>query len=176
MFKKYNKTNKNFVILWLGFLFNIIKKDLDLYNLSPYTKVIREDKRNIFQIIKSFTFEKIDLLNIFTSDEVFKEIKICQYILSLLINFFFNALLYSDEVVSNKYHNNGKLDFIVTIVISLISNILTSIILYFLKFSENLEEKYELMGEIKDKKEYLFTMFKLLKKLILNIKGKIIII
>ena len=102
---------------------NISEENLDSYNLSPYTKVLREDKRNILQIIKSFTFKKIELINLYNSDGTFKEIKICQYILSLLIDFFFNTLLYSDEVISNKYHNNGKLDFIVTLVVSLLSNI-----------------------------------------------------
>ena len=121
---------------------NISEENLDSYNLSPYTKVLREDKRNILQIIKSFIFKKIELINLYNSDGTFKEIKICQYILSLLIDFFFNAL-YSDEVISNKYHNNGKLDFIMTLVVSLLSNILTSIIIYYIKLSENLEERYD---------------------------------
>ena len=73
---------------------------------------------------------------------------ISQYILSLLINFFFNALLYSDEVVSNKYHNNGQLDFIVTIVLSLLSNVITSIICYFIQYSEGIEERLGYIMEI----------------------------
>ena len=142
---------------------NISEENLDCYNLSPYTKVLREDKRNILQIIKSFTFKKIELINIYTSDGSFKEIEICQYILSLLIDFFFNALLYSDEVISNKYHNNGKLDFIVPLVVSLLSNILTSIIIYFIKLSENFEEKYDDISKIRNEKQYLYAFGKFLK-------------
>ena len=78
---------------------------------------------------------------------------ISEYILSLLINFFFNSLLYTDEVVSNKYHNNGELDFIVTLILSLLSNIITSIICYFIQYSEGIEERLGYIMEIK-KEEY----------------------
>ena len=145
------------------------KNDLDSYNLSPYTKALREDKRNIFQIIKSFIFEKIDILNLITSNEVFKEIEICQYILSLLIDFFFNTLLYSDEIISQKYHNNGKLEFIVSLILSLSSNVITAIIIYFLKLSDKLSEIFEDICKIKNEDEYLYTFGKFLKYIKLRI-------
>ena len=156
---------------------NAIKEDLDpdIYNLSPYTKALREDKRNIFQIIKSFIFEKIELLNLYISSGTFKEIQICQYILSLLVDFFFNTLLYSDEVVSNKYHNNGKLDFAVILVISSLSNILTGIILYYIKFSEYFEQKYDDICLIKYEKQYLYAFGKFLKYIKLGMIAFIII-
>ena len=59
-----------------------------------------------------------------------------EFILSLLINFYFNTFLYSDDVVSNKRHNNGRLDFFVTLVLSLMSNIITSFISYLIDFSD----------------------------------------
>ena len=76
----YNKENNN------------VKKDINnhnSYNLSPYIKALREDKRNIFEITKSYIFEKIEILHLFNSNETFKEIIICEYILSLLLDFFF---------------------------------------------------------------------------------------
>ena len=73
-----------------------------------------------------------------------------EFILSLLINFFFNALLYSDEVISNKYHNNGELDFFVSLVISILSNIVTSIFCYFVKYSRGIEERIKLILEIRE--------------------------
>ena len=72
-------------------------------------------------------------------------------------------MLYSDEVVSNKYHNNGKLDFAVSLVISLLSNILTSIIIYYIKFSENWEEIYDEISKSKNEHQYLFAFVKFLK-------------
>ena len=105
---------------------------------------------------------------------------ICQYILSLLIDFFLNTLLYSDDVISHKYHNNGKLDFIVTLTISLTSNIITSIICYFNDYSEGIEERLEQILEIKREYFYLNAIKHFLKtfkvKLILFFFNQIIII
>ena len=146
-----------------------ISDDKDSLNKSPYTKAIKEDKRDIYQIFKSFIFEKIDLLNLIKAEETFKEILINQYILTLLLDFFFNTLLYSDEVVSHKYHNNGKLDYIVTLIISLISNIITAIITYYLEYSDLLDERLEQILEIKIKDGYLYAFNKFVK----NIKIKL---
>ena len=80
-------------------------------NELPYALAIIYDKRNIFKIFFSLLSVKLELVNLIFGDENFKIILVCEYILSLLINFFFNTLLYLDEVISDNYHNNGKLDF-----------------------------------------------------------------
>ena len=108
-------------------------------------------------------FKKIELLNLICKNDIFKDIKVCQYILSLIIDFFFNTLLYSDEVISHKYHNNGKLDFVVTLLITLSSNIITSIIIYCLQFSEKLERRFEEILEIKKENLYLYAFRTFLK-------------
>ena len=63
----------------------------------------------------------------------------------------FNSLLYTDEVVSNKYHNNGKLDLLVSL--SIISNIITSIIIFYIN-SKDIEERMEQFTEIKNERIY----------------------
>ena len=100
-------------------------------NDLPYTKAIKVDKRNIFQIFYSFIIEKLELISIIISNNQIKIIIFVEYILALLINFFFNALLYSDDVISNKYHNNGELDIIVTLTLSILSNLVTSVFCYY---------------------------------------------
>ena len=135
----------------------------------PYSQAVRKDKRNIFQIFLSVTFIKVDLINLFIGDEKFKEILICEYITSLCNNLFFNTLLYSDEIVTRKYHNDGELGFVVTITITLLSNILTSIITYFMEISELLEERLEQIIEIKNENEFLKILEKLLKRFNLKI-------
>ena len=134
----------------------------------PFTQAMREDKRNILQIFKSILYAKIELINIFIGEEKIKEILISEFILSLLISFFFNALLYSDEIVSHKYHNNGNLDFIVTFSLSILSNIITSIVCYFLEYSPLIEERLEQIVEIKKEYDYLKALTKFFK--ILKIK------
>ena len=128
------------------------KKDI---NELTYNKAIIYDKRNIFQIFGSLFIEKLELINIFCGNEKFKIILICEYILSLLLNFFFNTLLYSDDVISDNYHNNGELDYFVSLVLSLLSNIITSIILYYIKFSKGIDERIELILDLKSKNDYI---------------------
>ena len=127
--------------------------EIDDFNELPYTQAIILDKRNIFQIFISLIIKKLELIDIFYGNGKIKLIMISEYILSLLINFFFNSLLYTDEVVSNKYHNNGELDLIVTLTLSILSNVITSIICYFIQYSEGIEERLGYIMEIK-KEEY----------------------
>ena len=156
---------------------NIKKEDL---NDLPYTLALTFDKRSIFQIFYSLIIQKLEIINLFISDEKVKLMIICEYILSLLINFFFNALLYSDEVISNKYHNNGELDFIVTLFLSISSNIITSIICYYVNYSKGIDERYELIMKIKKEYYYLkniIIFFKYLKiKFIFFFMSEILII
>ena len=139
---------------------NIIIED---YNELPYTQAKILDKRNVFQIFKSLIISKIQLINIILEKEEIRLIMINEYILSLLSNFFFNALLYSDVVVSNKYHNNGELDFIVTLILSLLSNIISSIISYYIQYSKGIEDRVKLIMEIKNKEYYLKNVNSFLK-------------
>ena len=143
-------------------------KDIDP-NEMPFTQAVREDKRNILKVFKSILFTKIELINIFIGEEKIKELMLSEFILSLLISFFFNALLYSDEIVSHKYHNNGNLDFIVTFSISILSNIITSIVCYFLEYSPLIEERLEQIVEIKKEYDYLKTLTKFFKMLKIKI-------
>ena len=130
-----------------------IKKE-DLNDL-PYTLALNYDKRNFFQIFSTLLIQKLELINLFISNEKVKLIIICEYILSLLFNFFFNALLYSDKVISHKYHNNGELDIIVTLFLSISSNIITSLICFYVNYSKGIDERYELIMTIKKENSYL---------------------
>ena len=177
MIKNNNKTN-------LGKVSNKKKSDDNLIyidktkekskeenmNELPYSKAIQLDKRNIFRIFYSIIIGKFDLINIFCYEHQIKSILFSEYVLNLLSNFFFNALLYSDDVVSNKYHNNGKLDLIVTLTLSILSNIITSIFCFYIKYSRGIDERINLVLEIKYRMHY----YKNLKKLLLYLKIKFI--
>ena len=147
----------------------IIKNEVNINEL-PFSKALEEDKRNLFQIFYSFIIEKFELISIFCNSHRIKIILFVEYVLVLLINFFFNALLYSDDVVSNKYHNNGKLDTVVTLTLSILSNLITSIFCYYIKYSRGIEERINLILEIKQS----FHYFRNLKKLFLYLKIKFI--
>ena len=86
----------------------------------------------------------------------------------IIIRFFFNTLLYSDDVVSQKNQNNGQLDFAVSLSIFLISNIITSIVCHFIEYSDGIEEYFEQITEIMKEYNYLYAVNHFLN--ILNIK------
>ena len=74
-------------------------------------------------------------------------------------------LYYTDDIVSNKYHNNGELDFIVSLILSLLSNIITSIFCYYTKYSTGIEEKIDLISEIKYKVPYYMNLMRFISYL-----------
>ena len=116
-------------------------------------------------MLYSFLIIKFELINLFYEKSPIKIHLIGEYILFLLINFFFNTFLYSDEVVSHKYHNNGELDIFVTIFISLLSNLITSFICNYIKYSKGINERMESIMEIKRKKYYLYNVIRFFKYL-----------
>ena len=143
----------------------------DNINELPFSKAIHVDKRNVFKIFYTLIIEKLELISLFCSNSKIKIIFFTEYILSLLINFFFNSLLYTDDVVSNKYHNNGDLDIIVTLTLSILSNIITSIFCYYTKYSRGIEERVNLILEIK----YKTSFYTNIKKFFLFLRLKFII-
>ena len=49
------------------------KKNSIPYNNFPFTKAVREDKRDNFEICKSLLFEKIDFISLFNSNIFFEK-------------------------------------------------------------------------------------------------------
>ena len=143
------------------------ENDNEEYNNLPYTKALLEDKRSAAQLFKSIIFQKVELIHLITTKTKIKDILICEYILSLLIDFFFNTFFYSDDAISDKYHNNGRLDFAITMIITISSNIATSIICYFLNHSDWIEDKIEDILEIRIEYRYLL-IFNIFLKILKN--------
>lgn len=135
---------------------NIIIEQSDDINELPFARALIIDKRNLFKIFISIIVQKLEIIDLFYGENMVKIMTISEFILYFLFNFFFNILLYSDEVVSHKYHNNGKLDAIVTFVLSILSNIITSIVCYYINYSKGVDERWEMISELKD--EYYFIL------------------
>ena len=185
---KFQINNNNITCLSKDYFYpNKIEENNEETNMEenlnelPYTQALIKDKRNIFRIFISFIFQKLDIIHFFYGDEKIKIIMIYEYIFSLLIKLFFNTFLYSDEVVSKKYHNNGNLDFVVSLILSLLSNIITSIICFYINFSEVLEEKIDLIIEIQKRKYFyiknIIKLFKYIKlRFFINIITQLFII
>jgi len=145
--------------------------EIEDINELPFSLALIKDKRNAFQIFISVIIKKLDLINIIFGEEKVKLILIFQFILSLIIDFFFNTLLFSDDIISNKYHSNGKLSIFVSILLSIASNIITSIICNLLNFSKGVEERIGEITEIKRENQY----FRALNKFLIILKIRMLL-
>ena len=99
-------------------------------------------------------------------------IKLSFFICTFQISFFLNALFYTDEYISDAYHNDGVLEFLSGLPKSIYSFIATLITTNLLKMLSN--SKNELMNLIKEKRKYKYYIYlihlklsKLGKKLVL---------
>ena len=75
-----------------------------------------------------------------------------------------NFFLYSDDVVSEKYNNNGQLSFFTSLTLSIISNIISSIIVFIISKLANYPEIIEaILKYVKDPTVYFFIFLRLFK-------------
>ena len=134
------------------------------YNCLPYSQALKSDNRNFFSIYISLIKMKIIIIAILFFSEEFndKSSALSIYTLEIQFNFFLNTLLYTDDIVSQKYHNNGYLNLFTTVFLSLTSNIISSIIMYFIEKLVSYR-KYlpKMVKELKEKYEYILTFKKL---------------
>ena len=167
--KKRNNKIFDFRNETAGHIVDIEEND---YNYLPYSQALILDKRNIFIIYISLIKNKIDIISIlfYPVEFTHKSLTLCVYMLDFLFSFFINALLYTDDVVSEKYHNNGQLDLFTTLFLSLTSNIISFIIMYVIKKIVTYNEYLSRMvKDVHKKNEYILTF----KKLYLVLKIKV---
>ena len=152
---------------------NIKLDDLDM-NYLPYSQALEIDNRNFFSIYFSLIKFKIDIISILFFPEEFthRSLTLSLYVLNFLFSFFMNAFLYTDEVVSEKYHNNGQLNLFTTLFLSITSNIVSSIIIFYIKKLVTFREYLaSLVKDINRQNSFILTF----KKLYIILKIKAII-
>ena len=142
--------------------------DSENYNDLPFTQALRLDKRNIFNIYLSILKMKLEIVSIIFYPEEYthRSLTLSIFLFNCLFSYFMNALLYSDDVVSQKYHNNGKLDLITSIFLSLVSNIISSIFMWIIKILCIYNEYLVLMVKEKKNKDNFQLIFQKLFKLV----------
>ena len=153
----------------------INKKDL---NTIPYTQALRIDKRNFLEIFLSVLAHEIDIVDIFYYKNAFTHISInlSIYVFELCLDLTLNCLLCTDDVVSEKYNNNGSIKFFTSLSLSFMSNIFASIIAYIVgKLAEYGEIMELMLNDVVIKKQYFLHMIKFKKYLKLKISGFFIV-
>ena len=153
------KEDKNYINL------SITNEDIQDMN---YEKAILNDKRSYFKIYWSFLIDtQIILETFFTNNSLnLFIIKLSFFIYTFQISFFLNALFYTDEYISNAYHNNGVLEFIAGLpksIYSFIARLITTNILNILSNSKS--ELIQTMRELIHSKDYELIINNKLRKL-----------
>ena len=142
---------------------NILRKNKDLIGLSKddndlqdmdYEQAIIYDNRTFFRIYWVYLIETQIILGTFCTENYLNlfVIKLSFLICTFQISFFLNAFFYTDEYISDAYHNNGVLDFFSGLPKSIYSLIATMIVTNLLNILFN--NKRELANVIRKKREY----------------------
>ena len=126
------------------------KVDKKEINNVPYTQALRIDKRSFFDIYISVLYNEIKAINIFyyKNEYVHLSLTTSIYVFSELLDFCFNCFIYSEDEVSEKYHNHGSLKVFTSLSLSFLSNIFSNILIWVFSKLTNYSEIFEIL--IKD--------------------------
>ena len=136
------------------------------YNELSYFEALEKDKRNYLDIFFYAFKLKLKTIQIFCFRDEFSHLSLSLsfYVFELLLDITINSLLFSDDVISQKYFNNGDLLFITTNILSISSNIISYFILWMTEklINQNLVLD-NITKEIKDPNEYIIIYEILIK-------------
>ena len=134
------------------------------FNELPFFEAFEKDKRQIFQIFLSLFYLKLKTIQIIFFRDEFSHLSLSfsLYVFEILLDITINSLLFSDDVISQKYFNNGELLFITTNILSISSNIISFFILLLTQKSINQNLVLDnITKEIKESKDYYKIFVKL---------------
>ena len=171
MNKKCNTENEDFELkIDLTFLRLIDRNDDEIdkkeYNIIPYLQALRIDKRSTLETFISIFANEIGFLNLFYYRNPYSHfsLTISVYIFELLFDLMMNCFLYTDDVVSEKYNNDGSLSMITSLTLSFVSNIISSIAVIIIAKLTNYPEILEvIISSVKNKKKYFDNIIRLMK-------------
>ena len=133
---------------------------------APYQVTIINNSTNILFFFYFLLISKLEIVQLLLFPKPFDilTISLSIFLLSLLIDFTMNALLFSDDVISQKYHNKGDISFTTTMSLTIISNILSYILITIMNKLTNISPVLELLvNNINQKKHYYTKSRKIVK-------------
>ena len=131
-----------------GDIIKLMHKDSDIQDLD-YKEAIIYDKRSFLRMYWGYLVDSQIILGTFCTDNYLDlfVIKLSFFVFTFQISFFLNALFYTDEYISDAYHNDGVLDFVSGLPKSIYSFIATLITTNLLRMLSS--SKSELMKVIR---------------------------
>ena len=142
--------------------------DKKILNEIPYATALKIDKRSFGLMFLYIIANKIEIINIFYYRNTYVHLSMIMsiYIFSFLLDVTANCFLYTDDVVSEKYHNDGSLEIFTSLSLSLFSNIISSIITFYLRKIGEYTDFLELIFLYITKKKYYYLNVLKFKKYI----------
>ena len=141
-------------------------------NIMPYPQALREDKRSCFKIFLSVISHEIKIISIFYYKHPYDHLSIIlsHYFFELCLDLTLNGLLYTEDVISEKYNNNGSIRFFTSLSLSFFSNIISSIICYFVSKLAEYAEFFEfIIKDVTIKSKYYLNIMKFKKLLCIKL-------
>ena len=143
------------------------QRDEDLQDMD-FQEAVIEDKRSYLRMYWCFLVDSQNILGTFFTENYLDLliIKLSFLIFTFQISFFLNALFYTDEYISDAYHNDGILDFFTGLpkaIYSFIAALITTNLLKMLSTSKS--ELMQIIREKKKEKNYIELINNKLKKL-----------
>ena len=131
----------------------LYQTDSNLQDMD-YEEAIIYDKRSYLKIYWGFLVDSQIILGTFCTDNHLNlfVIKLSFFICTFQISFFLNAFFYTDEYISDAYHNNGVLDFVSGLPKAIYSFVATLITTKLLRILSN--SKSELMKVIRRSEKF----------------------
>ena len=147
-------------------------------NTIPYTKALRIDNRNWFRMFLSVIAHEIEIINIFYYRNPYNHMTIIfsTYTFELCLDLTLNTLLYTDDVVSEKYNNNGSLEFFTSLSLSFMSNVFASIIAFIVcKLADYADVMELIISSVAKERQYIANIIRFKKYLAIKLTGFYII-
>ena len=90
---------------------------------------ITMDHRNALYVFRDLMLKQLEIINMFRiGDYELYPISISLFLFSFASDFTMNAILFSDDIISQRYQNKGSLSLVTTLILTLLSNIIGFII------------------------------------------------
>ena len=154
----------------------IVRRDEDIdyreINNIPFRQALRIDKRTLMEMFISVITNKIGALNLFFYRQSFSHfsLDLSIYLFELLLDLTMNCILYTEDVVSEKYNNEGELSMFTSLSLSLISNIISSIIVFIISKLVNYPEVLDIiLKSVKDEKNFYYNIIRFFKYVTLRL-------
>ena len=109
------------------------------YDILCFEEAEKYDHRSSSSFYWDYLSDKQNIINIIIDNSILDmtHLKLDRYIIAISLDFFFNALFFTDNYISQKYKNNGTLSFFVGLPKTIFSNIIVFFICFILDYLSN---------------------------------------